>query len=281
MHVYISSDLAHDYAQILRMVRDFGKPVSPRGLGTRELLAFTLKLEDPTRALPLGTGRKIHMGLAAAEALQLVGGFSDPEAMSKVSPHLSAFTDGGVFHAPYGPRIATQMPLVIDWLNRDPSTRKAYISVWDPLQDLLSLDTRDHPCTTHLQFMIRKNALDLHVGMRANDAWRGFPYDVFQFCQLQLAVADLMRRPVGNYYHHATSFHLYDSDLDRVDALTTPNNSVRIDGVQWSGSNWRHVQARARQLFYGNSEELKPSHMGDGESRMWRALRNAGVTGSW
>ena len=279
MHHLVSNDLAEDYAFILQQVRDQGDLVQPRGKVTREILSFTLELRDPTRALVRGTERRVSVPLAAAEALQLVGGFSDPAAMLSVSGHFEEFMDGGVFHAPYGPRIATQVPEALEWLRRDPDSRKAHVAVWNPLVDLWAHDTRDHPCTTHMQFMIRAGALDLHVGMRANDAWRGFPYDVFQFTQLQQSAASYLRVPVGTYYHHVTSFHLYKENLVDVDRLTscsqTPIGGVMTD---YHFATWASYQRRARELFYGSEDLENPS---PGETLMWDALRRVGVAGAW
>lgn len=271
---FVIDDMGEEYGSILEAVIKNGDEVAPRGMKTKEILGMTLELRDPTRSLAIGCGRKLHAGVAAAEALQLVGGFSDPDAMRQVSPHFSVFQDGGVFHAPYGVRVAPQMPQALLRLRQDQSTRQAVISVWDPIQDLWTSRTRDYPCTTHLQFMLRKGRLDLHVSMRANDAWRGFPYDVFQFSQLQCSLAQVLEREVGTYFHHATSFHLYEQNWN-LDALY-PGQAPIINGV-W-GSTWDHVQDRARGLFYGTTE---PQPTDEGEARMFNALRKAGVTGSW
>ena len=287
MHHFISNDLAEDYWIILKKVLELGDEVSPRGKNTREILSFTLQLSDPRRALVRGTERKVAVALAAAEALQLIGGFSDPGAMLKVSEHFGQFMDGGVFHAPYGPRIATQIPKAMDWLERDQASRKAHITVWDAAQDLWCEETRDHPCTTHMQFMIRNSRLDLHVGMRANDAWRGFPYDVFQFTQLQQAAAACLAVPVGTYYHHVTSFHLYEENYEDVDRLTS-SSQAPIEGVFTDvifpydpEINWRRAQARARSIFYGDPNMDPEFSLNDGEQLMWNALRTRGVEGSW
>lgn len=281
MHHVVSDDLAEDYASILLHVREHGTAVAPRGQGTREILSFTLELRDPRRALPFGTGRKIHMGIAAAEALQVVGGFSDPAAMSVVSPHMDKYLDGGVFHAPYGARAGAQVAQAIERLKQDPDTRKAYIALWDPAQDMWTMDTRNHPCVTSIQFMIRDNRLNMHLEMRANDAWHGFPYDIFMFAQLQLAMANVLQIEAGVYYHHATSFHLYDEHLDRVDDLISASSDP-LDGVcahiDPERASWADTQCAARGLFYGTAG-FPP--VGEGERKMWNALRKAGVTGTW
>jgi thymidylate synthase len=50
--------------------------------------------------------------------------------------------------------------------------------------------------------------------MRSNDVWRGFPLDVYQFTMWQLILAAKLGLPVGEYYHFAGSFHLYERDRD-------------------------------------------------------------------
>ncbi len=276
MNTYETNDLAKDYKSLLTEVVKWGDEVSPRGKKTKELLNFHLTLTDPTRALVRGCNRKISVPVAAAEALQLVGGFSDPASMLQVSPHFSVFLDGGVFHAPYGPRIAPQMPKVLGRLGRDPDTRQAHVAVWDVVQDLYTDNTRDYPCTTALQFMIRGDKLDLHVHMRANDAWRGFPYDVFQFTQLQLAAANFLCREPGNYYHNATSFHLYEDNWEMVDGLTSSYQPA-LSGVDaFDAVIWGDVQDRERQLFYGSA-----NYPVGGEEVMTNALRRRGVEGAW
>jgi thymidylate synthase len=222
------------------------------------------------------------MAVAAAEALQLVGGFSDPRAMVQVSPHFEKFLDGGVLHAPYGPRVLPQLRRVVERLTADPSSRQAVVSIWDPVQDLLVDGSRDYPCTTHLQFMIRDGALDLHTSMRANDAWHGHPYDVFQFTFLQQTLAGVLRVQVGRYFHHATSFHLYAPQLEQAAAVQVGDVSTEAFTGVLSGTSDNPIQRlqtavdRARELFYGQVEPYTLT-----EARLHQALRQRGVEGSW
>lgn len=274
-------DMRDGYLSAIAMVLSHGETVAPRGLETKEILGFHMELLDPTKALAVGVGRRLHAGVAAAEALQLVGGFSDPAAMLQISPHFEKFLDGGVLHAPYGPRILGQMPLAIERLKRDPSTRQAVVTMWDPVQDLLVEGSRDLPCTTHLQFMIRNGALDLHCSMRANDAWHGFPYDVFQFTFLQCTVAKFLRINIGTYYHSATSFHLYQPQYEAAEALDFEMSAGEriITGIEppiQAKTPWSRVVADARGLFYGTYVPVN-----DGEKYLSAALRKSGVTGSW
>ncbi len=213
------STMVQGYVPLVMAVLLNGDKVAPRGQATRELLGTTIVLDDPYTALPIGVGRKLNIGIAAAEAVQLIGGFSDPQLMSAVSKNFDQFRDGGIFHGAYGPRIRPQLEAVVRRLDEDSSTRQAVITLWDPLHDLHVAGQRDYPCTVALHFMIRSGKLDLHVTMRSNDVWWGLTYDVFQFTQLQLTVASALRRGVGTYYHHANSLHLYERDIPAVEHL--------------------------------------------------------------
>lgn len=279
----VVDNMQDGYLRAIDTVLKHGQVVAPRGLATREVLGFQMLLTDPTMCFANGVGRKLSPAVAAAEALQLVGGFSDPAAMLKVSPHFEKFLDGGVLHAPYGPRVMPHLQRVVQRLTADPFTRQAVISIWDPVQDLHVDGSRDYPCTTHLQFMGRHNergqvALDLHVSMRANDAWHGFPYDVFQFAFLQLSLASVLDMPVGRYFHHATSFHLYEAQLEQAVDLYREDVAPRAFTGAW-GWSISTMQTRARSLFYGTLPADQP--MTAGEAFLYYALRTRGVTGQW
>jgi len=222
------TNMQDGYHTLLEWVLEVGEPVAPRGIPTREIVNASIELTDPTRALPVACGRGLNRRIAAAEALQLVGGFSEPALLPS---SFDEFKNGGVFHGAYGPRTRMQLPAAIDRLYDDPSTRQAVVTVWDPLWDL-QYGLKDYPCTVALQFLIRNDRLQLHTHMRSNDVWRGVAYDFFQFTQLQLAVAAVLDIDVGSYFHHATSFHLYESDAE---AAKTCQVSPVLEDFQHTG----------------------------------------------
>lgn len=268
-----TDDMGLAYKALANYVRD-GHVVSPRGKETRERLAVTVVLYDPMRALVRGTNRKLAPAVAASDALQLIGGFSDPAATLRVTENFKKYMDGGVFHAPYGSRTRSQIAPALERLCLDPDSRQAVVMIWDPAQDLWTEGSRDYPCTTQLQFMIREGKLDLHVTMRSNDLWHGFVYDIFQFCQLQLAAACSLGLEPGTYYHHAASLHLYEPELEKVDGLLM-SETEPLDGIQGSAP-WSKIQERARGLFYGSRHPAT-----EGERFMYGALRRRGIEGAW
>ena len=141
-------DLRDGFRHLCEAIYEHGEDVSPRGMLTYELLNSTVKLNNPRDALPVGINRKPNLSIAAGEAIQLMGGFTDPEMMVSITKVFSRFFDGGTLMGAYGPRIRTQMESVVDRLRKDPDSRQAIACIWDPLHDGLGAVPRDLPCTS-------------------------------------------------------------------------------------------------------------------------------------
>jgi len=202
------------FKELLRWVHQEGGVRSPRGLKTYDLGYTTIELLSPYNSLAVGLGRKLSKRVAAAEAIQLIGGFADPQLLLQASPNFARYIEpSGEFWGAYGRRIGdtAQLSAVVRKLTDDPDTRQAIVTLWDPIKDN-ELHHKDYPCTLAFGFSIQRGKLELDVTMRSNDVWRGFPYDVFQFTQLQLTIANILGLDPGYYRHHAYSFHLYAED---------------------------------------------------------------------
>lgn len=210
------------YTQLIDYVTHHGTQCAPRGLPIIELTDITFTVTDLTDTLPLGIGRDINTGIAAVEALQLIGETSEPEIVVAVAPQFQNYREPeGHFHGAYGLRVWDQVDHIIDKIQADRDTRQAVLTLWDPKLDNL-YGRRDYPCTVAMGFRIRQDVLDLSVLMRSNDVWLGVAYDVFQFTQLQWSVAHELEVEPGRYTHTAWSLHLYERDLPRVANLHEP-----------------------------------------------------------
>ena len=126
----------------------------------------------------------------------------------------------GAIEDAYGPRFMgtgefgrsfQQIDRVIDRLKRKPDTRRAVISVLESSD--LEPGRAEAPCTTALQFIRRREHLHLVAMMRSNDAYWGFPHDVFCFTMMQEVVARALGIKIGEYHHFATSLHLYEQHV--------------------------------------------------------------------
>lgn len=228
-----------------------GRKVSPRGEPTREILAASFSVADAVnRGVPLGTGRKVGRAMQVIDGTGNLAGASFPDVAIRVAGVMDRFADDlpGVhssdaskghisldhvreisarqlnlepgerfFQGAYGPRIGDQLEQVERQLRRDQSTRQAVVSLWSETDREPSW--RDRPCTTEFQLMVRDGALDMFVFMRANDLWTGTCYDVFQFGQIQAAMAHVLGVPYGTYHHYATSLHIYERDIEKFQAV--------------------------------------------------------------
>lgn len=239
------------YHEVLRHVVRTGVPRQPRGLKTLDAGQVTMILESPHNALPLGTGRGLSRRIAAAEAIQLIGGFSQPKLLP---PSFDRFKeDDGTFWGAYGTRIGNQLEHVVQKLKTDRDTRQAVITLWSPQADNVVPPKRDHPCTVALGFDLSSDKLVLRVTMRSSDVWLGIPHDWFQFTQLQLTVANVLQVEPGPYWHTSWSLHIYEENVTSVDDVTEPS-AVRFQPSGIGSNNTSDivtVQHRARGIAHG------------------------------
>lgn len=113
----------------------------------------------------------------------------------------------------YHQRMGDQVRFVIDELHRNPSSRRAVMSIRTP--DDMGSD--DPACLQHLQYFIRNGCLDCVVLFRSNDACKATFMNAFALIMLQKRIADALGVPVGRYVHRANSFHCYEKDFGLLD----------------------------------------------------------------
>lgn len=247
-------NLRDGYKTIVDHVLEHGEWSAPRGARTLEVIHTSIVVEDPRDLFPHGMGRRVRRKLLAADALQLVGGHQDPQQMFDINPGMRRFTDFGVFHGAYGPRIRPQYLGLQRRLEQDPETRRAVLTFWDPLRDGAIDEANNFPCMTQVQFLVREGVLTTHGLMRANDLWLGLSYDAFTLQQLGFTVANCFGWDVGPYHHYAASLHLYEDHVEAarnnlteptLPALTTPR------GFGYFGLTIEEAAERARLIGAG------------------------------
>jgi thymidylate synthase len=276
----VISDLRNGYVDLVNWVIEEGQPTAPRGQQTRELLGARVVLTNPVDAIPIGVNRNTNMKIGAAEAAQSWSGVSDAAMLNAVSNgNFKAFMNGNVLRGAYGPRVAPQMANIAKRLYRDPDSRQALSLVWKP-DDLALEDTKDLPCTVALQYMIRDGKLHAFTTMRSNDVWLGVAYDFWMFTRIQLTLAWCLGVEVGNYYHSAASFHIYDRNIEAAGGLRKTEDTLEQanpplgftnsaqDGVRPSGEDevvdrvWKS-QVWAAEAVTGQADYMYTGTPGD------------------
>ncbi|NBR24195.1 MAG: thymidylate synthase [Micrococcales bacterium] len=237
-------DGVNGYVDLVQHVLKYGKEAAPRGMKTREIEDAIIRIDDIHHTLPLGVGRGTVPGIGSVEACQLLAGVATPKLVIEVGPMFKNYAeDNGVFHGAYGARTQDQYAPVIERLKKDPDSRQAVVTIWNPELDLLP-EKRDYPCTILHQFRIRDNKLNMSVYMRSNDVWLGAAYDFFQFTRVQIAMASVLGVAPGSYAHHVGSLHIYEQHYGSAENLKhTTEPYENIPAI--TGANWQQVKDRA------------------------------------
>ncbi|MBS0533549.1 MAG: hypothetical protein JSR72_05795 [Proteobacteria bacterium] len=213
------------YVELLGAAASSSVRSSPRGLETREIDHLVCRIENPRNRLITNATRRWNIGLAFGELAWHLSGSRDVEGLAAYARVWRRFAVGQEIHGScYGYRMfspmsqgRSQWEICRELLVADPDTRRAVIQLYDPDQNYVG--SPDVSCAMSVQFNIRDGNLDLTVLMRSNDAYFGFPYDVYLYTVLQELMAVEIGRPIGRYTHLATSFHLYEKDIRKVDGV--------------------------------------------------------------
>lgn len=148
-------------------------------------------------------------------------------AMEMVDGILDFEVRKGKWHYTYHQRYVKQLDWVIRELRRNPTSRRAVMSLWWWRIDEPS---GDPPCLNHIQFFVRDDKLDMDVLFRSNDAVKATFMNAFALIMLQKKVADILGYEVGTYTHRANSFHCYEKDFEKLNAFIYQYEKVAACG---------------------------------------------------
>lgn len=220
-----ADDFGTAWWSLLGKIVSFGDPVSPRDMGTRELLGVRLCVEDLTRNIVVHPDRQANYRFMVAEWLWIAAGRDDVATISRFNKKVAEMSsdDGVTFRGAYGPRINPQYEYLFSCLRQKPDTRQAVASIWTPSPT----PSRDIPCTLTWQLLLREGKLHGIVTMRSSDIWLGLTYDFFNFSMLTLGIAGELEVEPGSLTFNLGSSHLYDRDLDKARRVLDDPDSLK------------------------------------------------------
>ena len=226
-----------------------GEEVGSRGGRVKELLYPHIVLQEPWRREVLTPLRRASLPAQIAETMWLLAGRDDVEWLSHYLPRAADFSDDGIkWRGAYGPRLRAwqrrtegdvidQLAWVVDLLRKDPLSRRAVVTLYDPDRD--SKDGKDIPCNNWVHFQSRLGQLHAHVVIRSNDlmwGWSGI--NAFEWSALQEVVAGLLGIEMGELHFSVSSLHLYETHWDRARRIAADDQgwmaasaSPRFDGA--------------------------------------------------
>jgi hypothetical protein len=189
-----------------------GLRVSPRGVPTLELDEL-YHLETDGMSTVHRTGMSVN--LAILESLMIIAGELDLEKIAKVAP--KSDLELWKRQSDYGPRIANQIPKMIEVLRDDPASRRAVLYLNDG-----ATAPNDMACSSTIQYLIRDDLLSGFVNFRSWDVAFGYPVDIMTHSILSQVIADTLNLALGSMNFITPSLHIYDKTAD----LAVPNGYV-------------------------------------------------------
>lgn len=258
------------YPALIKLALECGEVARPRGFTCYELRPFHFTLLDPKRSIYCGKSRKLSARFWAIETLSYLAGLGGrkwhADLLIACNKGMRSFVneETGTFDGAYGPRISLSLHGIIDLLRKDPDSRQAVSSIWEPGTPKPS---KDIPCTVCLHFFRSKGALSLQVYMRSNDLNWGLPYDVPAFCAIQSYIAEQLDWELGEYHHSCGSLHVYENETDDkgqpgppkivhpLEEVWEQRGIPTIGGLGWIEPSlnrvWNHYRDTGEWLHYG------------------------------
>lgn len=212
------------------------RELNARGSYTWELreMPFITEYSCPDECVLFNPARNANPFFHFFEALHLLAGREDLVFMSHLLPRYADYSDDGKFlHGAYGARLRDhdQLMQAIFEMKRDPDSRRAVVSIWQPEKDA-GYRGKDMPCNFAVDFKLREGLLHMIVHNRSNDAiWGAYGSNAVQFSFLQQYVAMQLGCKIGYYSQVSDSMHIYP-DNEPTKTLLRDTHILQTDGYE-------------------------------------------------
>lgn len=115
----------------------------------------------------------------------------------------------GTLRYTYSERVYNQIPKIVKLLKEKPSTRQAFISIWDPCLDIEVLEIERVPCSIGFQFLIRDGKMDLIYYMRSLEVSKCLGNDIYTSTRFLEEMAKMVCVDVGTVTFSVGSLHVF------------------------------------------------------------------------
>jgi thymidylate synthase len=222
------------YKDLIQQIMDNGiAEFSTRtGYETKAIPGLHFSIDVEKDGFPLLTLRKIPIKMFVAEQIWFISGARKPEIFLRNYTKIwDLFTNpADVVTVAYGYRWRKhfgrdQLALLVDLLQKEPSSRHGVVVTWDPAQDGLStVKKKNVPCPYTFTVNIIDGRLHFHNIVRSNDMILGMPADVAGFALLQCILAQKLNVKPGIYSHSISNAHIYSNHYDGANEILKRQN---------------------------------------------------------
>lgn len=212
-----------------------------------------------SKGLPLIDCRFTRPKTAAAEVAWFLSGEQSTEWLNKHTSIWKAFEEdipypgrkfigkknsvGRGVKAAYGHRWqrafgVNQLSLGLENLVNDPTTRRVWISTWDPAQDLPMEGQKNAPCPVGFNLYLVDNYLFSSYVLRSSDVFMGLPYDVMNHALLMsvfaTTLAQVMKRPIkpGGMSFTLGHAHLYSNHIELAEKCLEQERPAEFQQIE-------------------------------------------------
>jgi thymidylate synthase len=203
--------------------------------GSSEILDFQIAIANARDRVLANPARPLNLVSAVARFVWMLSASDRLSDIAFYEPKVLSYTDNQVSvpGSNYGMRMFQPRPGldqirgVIGKLREDAGTRRAATVIWAP-EDAVRL-SNDIPCAFGTFYHLRDGSLITTTILRSNNAFRLFPYNVFEFGLVGEMIASELLVPVGSYVHFSASMHVYDRDRNNAEDAVNRYRSRVVD----------------------------------------------------
>ncbi len=212
---------------ILGSILDCGEETEPRGMKTLEIYPVIFTLLNPRRRCITNSERKWSFPLALGEFCWHLSASDELDFIEFYAPQWRNFAEDNatIRGSCYGRKVfqrsanpLSQWERTIQLLKEDSHSRRAVLYFNDS-SDNFEAFSKDVPCASSLQFLVRDGRVHAVTHMRSNDAIWGLPYDIFLFTMLQELMSCELNLELGTYSHSVASLHIYERHFNLAEKI--------------------------------------------------------------
>lgn len=185
--------------------------------------------QNPDRRVLVCEERDANPFFHLFESLWMLAGHNDVAFPAKFVGTMRQYSDDGeILHGAYGFRWRDwfgydQLAAIVEMLQRDPSTRRAVLTMWSADNNgssdlhIAEQGGKDVPCNTHAYFDTIDGRLNMTVLCRSNDVILGaYGANAVHFSILLEYMAAATGIPMGTYRQFSNNFHAYTELYSRI-----------------------------------------------------------------
>jgi hypothetical protein len=206
-----TTTIGEAWIAVARLIMESGAPSTYDGLAMREVLMTTIVVTSPRTTD------------------DLVERYADPERLAWMRANFNDFSEVSELGDAdsYATRLHNyagsgrdQLVWVIDRLRRDPLSRSAAITTFQPLSD-----TSYIPCVSLLDFFLADDSLHVVVYAHSIDFGAKGYANLLELATIQHQVAAELDQSVGSLTFIVKSSHVYDIDADFMNSVLASSST--------------------------------------------------------